>query len=154
MLWIFLDIVIPKDEMEKADLVEQLVEWGGERFSREPARYIGKKALVFEQVPTLEYHWLLGHDLDAQKYSALIYQGEEVEELEYLANSPEGDLKSRLLFVFLENLITLSSYYIFLRREDEVIKEQYEIETAEELRSVLCESLSWTMPKDILIVKE
>ena len=115
--------------MEKADLVEQLIEWGGERLSQESVKYIGKKALVFEQLTGLKYYCgLLGHDLDTQKYSALVYKGKELTELEFLANNSEGDLKSRLLFVFLENLITLSSFYIFLLREDEGIKKRYEIE--------------------------
>ncbi len=35
-----LDIIIPKNEMRKVSLEEQLIEWGGERFSQEPAKYI------------------------------------------------------------------------------------------------------------------
>lgn len=150
-----LDIVIPKDEMKKVDLEEQLIEWGGERFSQEPAKYIGKKELVFEELTNLKYHCgLLGNNLDAKKYSALIFKGEELSELEFLANSGTEDLRNNLLFVFLESLITLSSFYIFLLREDEVIKERYAIERQEELKAVLCESLSWNTPKDILIYKK
>lgn len=150
-----LDIVIPKDEMKKVDLEEQLIEWGGEIFSQEPAKYIGKKELVFEELTNLKYHCgLLGNNLDAKKYSALIFKREELSELEFLANSGTEDLRNNLLFVFLESLITLSSFYIFLLREDEVIKERYAIERQEELKAVLCESLSWNTPKDILIYKK
>ena len=150
-----LDVVLPKDEMKKIDLEEQLIEWGGEIFSHEPAKYIGRKKLVFEELTNLEYYsGLLGHNLDTKKYSALIFKGEELAELEFLANSRTEDLGNNLLFVFLESLITLSSFYIFLLREDEIIKERYVIERDNELKSVLCESLSWNTPKDILIFKK
>lgn len=149
-----LDVVIPKDEMKKLDLEEQLIEWGGESFSQEPVKYIGRKKLVFEELTNLEYYsGLLGHNLDTKKYSALIFKGEELSELEFLANSGTEDFGNNLLFVFLESLITLSSFYIFLLREDEVIKEQYAVERDDELKSALCESLSWDIPKDILILK-
>lgn len=149
-----LDIVIQKDEIKKLDLEEELIEWGGEKFSQDPIKYIWKRALVFEQLTSLKYHCdLLGDDLDEKKYSALIFKGEELSELEFLANNYEKNLRSNLLFVFLEKLITLSSFYVFLLREDECIKERYKIEKIDELKGVLCECLSWTMPKDILIFK-
>ena len=147
-----LDIVIPKDEMNKVGLEEQLIEWGGAKFSQEPPKYIGNKELVFEELTNLKYHCgLLGNDLDAEKYSALIFKGKELSELEFLVNSRTENLRNNQLFVFLESLITLSSFYIFLLREDEIIKERYAIERQEELRTVLCESLSWDTMKDILI---
>lgn len=150
-----LDIIIPKDEMEKVGLEEQLIEWGGERFSQEPAKYIGKKQLVFEQLTDLKYHCrLLGDNLDAKKYCALIFKGEELSELEFLINRCENALMSNILFEFLGSLITLSSFYIFLLREDEVIKERYTIENVEELRKILCTSLSWITPIDIVIAKK
>ena len=58
------------------------------------------------------------------------------------------------MYLFLKSLITLSSFYIFLVREDEDIKERYEIENGKELRNVLCKSLSWITPKDIVILKK
>ena len=69
-----LDIVIPKDEMNKVGLEEQLIEWGGAKFSQEPPKYIGNKELVFEELTNLKYHCgLLGNDLDAEKYNTLLY---------------------------------------------------------------------------------
>lgn len=113
-----------------------------------------KEKLVFEELPNLKYHCgLLGENLDDKKYSALIFKGEELSELKFLANRREDALMSNLLFEFLESLITLSSFYIILLREDEVIKEHYAIEKEEELRDALCECLSWTAPKYILIEK-
>ena len=150
-----LDIIIPKDEMKKVDLEEQLIEWGGEMFSQEPVKYIGRKKLVFEQLTSLKYHCkLLGDNLNEKKYCALVFKGEELSKLEFIINRREKDLESDLLYLFLKSLITLSSFYIFLVREDEDIKERYEIETGKELRNVLCKSLSWITPKDIVILKK
>ena len=84
----------------------------------------------------------------------MIFKGKELSELEFLVNSRTENLRNNQLFVFLESLITLSSFYIFLLREDEIIKERYAIERQEELRTVLCESLSWDTMKDILIFKQ
>lgn len=150
-----LDVVIPKDEMNKVGLQEQLIEWGGVKFSQDPHKYICNKRLVFEELTNLKYHCrLLGNDLDIKKYSALIFKGEELSELEFLVNRRTEELRNNQLFVFLEKLTTLSSFYIFLLREDEVIKERYAIERKEELKSILCESLSWDTTKDILIFKQ
>ena len=150
----YLDIVVPKEELGKVDLEEQLIEWAGQKFSQDPVKYLGKKALIFEQLTSLKYHCkLTGDNLDEQKYCALIFKGEELSELEFLVNNPKSDLRSNLLFLFLEELISLSSFYIFLKREDEGIKEKYEINDEEDFRDVLCKSLSWNTPKDILIVK-
>ena len=150
-----LDIIIPKDEMKKVDLEEQLIEWGGEMFSQEPVKYIGRKKLVFEQLTSLKYHCkLLGDNLNEKKYCALVFKGEELSKLEFIINRREKDLESDLLYLFLKSLITLSSFYIFLVREDEDIKERYEIEKGKELRNVLCKSLSWITPKDIVILKK
>ena len=150
-----LDIIIPKDEMKKVDLEEQLIEWGGEMFSQEPVKYIGRKKLVFEQLTSLKYHCkLLGDNLNEKKYCALVLKGEELSKLEFIINRREKDLESDLLYLFLKSLITLSSFYIFLVREDEDIKERYEIENGKELRNVLCKSLSWITPKDIVILKK
>ena len=113
-----------------------------------------RRALISDSLTDMKYHCgLLGDDLDTKKYSALILKGEELSELEFLANSGTKDLSNSLLFVFLESLITVSSFYIFLLREDEVIKEWHTIERKEELKAVLCKSLSWTTPKDIVILK-
>ena len=77
-----LDIIIPKDEMKKVDLEEQLIEWGGEMFSQEPVKYIGRKKLVFEQLTSLKYHCkLLGDNLNEKKYCALVFKGEELYKL-------------------------------------------------------------------------
>lgn len=150
-----LDIVIPKDEMNKVGLEEELIEWGGVKFSQEPPKYIVNKKLVFEELADLKYHCgLLGNNLNAKKFCALIFKGEELSELEFLVNCRTEDLRNNQLFVFLESLIALSSFYIFLLREDEDIKEQYVIEREEELMAVLCEGLSWDTTKDILIFKQ
>lgn len=150
-----LDIVIPRDEMNKVELEEQLVEWGGEKFSQEPVKYLGRKMLAFEELANLKYHCeLLGSNLDAKKYIVLIFKGEELSDLEFMANTGTEDLRNNPLFMFLKSIITLSSFYIFLLREDEVIKERCAIEKEEELKDVLLESLSWATPKDILILKK
>ena len=124
-------------------------------FSQEPVKYIGRKKLVFEQLTSLKYHCkLLGDNLNEKKYCALVFKGEELSKLEFIINRREKDLESDLLYLFLKSLITLSSFYIFLVREDEDIKERYEIENGKELRNVLCKSLSWITPKDIVILKK
>ena len=138
----YLDILLPKEEMGKVGLEEQLIEWGGQKFSQDPVKYLGRKSLVFEQLTSLVYHCkLIGDDLDEQKYCALVVK------------DTKSDLRSNSLFLFLEKIISLSSFYVFLTREDEGIKERYEINDEEDFRDVLCKSLSRDTPKDILMVK-
>ena len=120
-------------------------------FSQEPARFISKN-LVFEKLTNLKYYSdILGKNLDEQKYSAFIYKENELSELEFLANNFQGDFIRNSLLIFLEKIVRLSSFYLFLLREDEKIKERYEIENEEEFCKILQESLSWIKPKDIVI---
>ncbi len=117
-----LDIVIPKDEIKKIDLEEQLVEWDGMLFSQEPARFISKN-LVFEKLTNLKYYSdILGKNLDEQKYSAFIYKGNELSKLEFLANNFQGDFIRNSLLIFLKKLLDCQVFICFFYEKMKKLK--------------------------------
>lgn len=147
-----LDIIMAKDKVKKIDLNEKLVEWGGNVFSHDPPRYISSSKLVFEQIKDLSYYSkFLKEELDRDKYIALVLKGETLLDLEFLINGEEEKISNNKLFEFLIKVIKLEKFFILLVREDEVIKKRYAIKEKEELEKILCDSLKWSTPEDILI---
>ena len=75
-------------------------------------------------------------------------------DLEYAVNNHKSILEENVLLNFLNQLIELSQFYILMVREDENIKEYYEISTKEEISMRLSDSLRWSNPKEILLFKK
>ena len=147
-----LDIVIPKEEINKIDLQEQLVSWGEEIFSRDPRKFVSGSNLVFEQAEDLEYYSrLLNENLDADKYIALCLKDKSLYDLDFIVNTKKNELNNNGLVNFLSELIPLREFYIFLLREDEPIKQKSAVKNKNELIALLCDSMEWSNQKDILI---
>ncbi len=147
-----LDIIITRDKVKKLSLNEKLVEWGGEKFPLDPPEYISDSNLVFKQFNDLSYYnKLLEEELDKDKYVAFVLRGETLLDLEFLINREGEKISNNKLFEFLEKVIKLDEFFIFLIREDEVVKKTYEISEKEKLANILCNSLNWSTPEDILI---
>lgn len=147
-----LDIIIAKNEIKKLNLNKKIAEWGGEIFSLDPPEYISDSNLVFEQFKDLSYYnKFLEEELDKDRYIAFILKGESLLDLEFLINREKEKLSNNKIFEFLEKVIKLDEFFIFLIREDEVVKKTYEISEKEKLANILCNSLNWSTPEDILI---
>ena len=60
----FLDIIIPKKEMETVKLNEKLFEWGEGTYSCSPPQYISDSDIVFEQIEDVQYlNKIIGEEL-------------------------------------------------------------------------------------------
>lgn len=153
-MFYFLDIIIPKREINKTSLREQFASWGNEYYSYTPQRYYSSSNLFFEKVNDLRYFSrLLKKDLDSDQYIALCLKNNAVSELDYIINNSPTELKHNDLVCFITELITLSEFYVFLLRDDEGIKRRYTVKNKTEIITSLYNSLQWTNPLDILITK-
>lgn len=78
-----LDVMIPKNNIEKANLSEVLVEWAGEYYSQEPRKYSSNSKLVFEQyIDTTYFEYFVGTNFDIDEWVAFRLKGENLQELE------------------------------------------------------------------------
>lgn len=150
----FLDIIIPKKEIETVKLNEKLLEWGEGVYSCSPPQYISDSDIVFEQIEDVQYlNKIIGEELTNDTI-VLHLKSDILYDLEYAVNNPESVLEENVLLIFLNKLIELSQFYILMVREDEKVKEYYKISTKEEISIRLSDSLRWSNPKDVLLFKK
>ena len=150
----FLDIIIPKKEMETVKLNEKLFEWGEVVCSCNPPQYISDSDIVFEQIEDVQYlNKIIGEELTNDTI-VLHLKSDILYDLEYAVNNPESVLEENVLLNFLNKLIELSQFYILKAQEDEKVKEYYKISTKEEISIRLSDSLRWSNPKDVLLFKK
>ena len=150
----FLDIIIPKKEIETVKLNEKLLEWGEGVYSCSPPQYISDSDIVFEQIEDVQYlNKIIGEELTNDTI-VLHLKSDILYDLEYAVNNFELKLEENLLLKFLNKLIELSQFYILMAREDEKVKEYYKISTKEEISIRLSDSLRWSNPKDVLLFKK
>ncbi|WP_296465086.1 hypothetical protein [uncultured Acetatifactor sp.] len=150
----FLDIIIPKKEIETVKLNEKLLKWGEDVYSCSPPQYISDSDIVFEQIEDVQYlNKIIGEELTNDTI-VLHLKSDILYDLEYAVNNPESVLEENVLLIFLNKLIELSQFYILMVREDEKVKEYYKISTKEEISIRLSDSLRWSNPKDVLLFKK
>lgn len=150
----FLDIIIPKKEMETVKLNEKLSEWGEVVCSCNPPQYISDSDIIFEQIEDVQYfNKIIGEEL-TNDIIVLHLKSDVLYDLEYAVNNHESILEENVLLKFLNSLIGLSQFYILMVREDENVKEYYKISTKEEISIRLSDSLRWSNPKDVLLFKK
>ena len=148
-----LDIIIPRDEIIKTGLSEVLREWGGVLYSSSPAMYVSESNIEFMEITDLScFDRII--DLKDNKLIALHLKSDIIYDFELYANDKKKQIDENSLLVFLKNLFSLSKFYIILTREDEVVKEKYEISDTEELEAVLLNSVNWDLPADVLLYKK
>lgn len=148
-----LDIIILKSEVEKVKLHERLIGWGDDIYQYDPPRYSTDSNIIFEQVNNLGYFEKEVGEVFNNDMIALTLKGNFLLELQYAINNTKLTLKENKLALFLCSLFNLNCFYILLMREDERVKRKYEIKEKEEIFAKLYESLNWSNPQDVLLVK-
>lgn len=150
----FLDIIIPRKEIEIVKLNEKLFVWGEGVYSCNPPQYISDSDIIFEQIEDVQYFSkIIGEELTDDTI-VLHLKSDILFDLEYAVNNQESILEENVLLNFLSKLTELSQFYILMVREDENVKEYYKVSTKEELSIRLSDSLRWSNPKDVLLVKK
>ena len=148
-----LDIIIPRDELKEIRLSEVLREWGDEKFSLIPAMYITDSGIEFTEVTDLSYYNRIFKLKVDKELIALHLKSHILYEFEWFANNQSGKASENALLKFLISLFKLSKFYIILVREDESVKEKYEISDEEEIESVLLNCVNWSTPTDVLLYR-
>ena len=150
----FLDIIIPKKEIEIVKFNEKLFVWEEGVYSCNPPQYISDSDIIFEQIEDVQYFSkIVGEEL-TDDVIVLHLKSDILFDLEYAVNNHKSILEENVLLNFLNQLIELSQFYILMVREDENVKEYYEISTKEEISMRLSDSLRWSNPKDVLLFKK
>lgn len=136
--------------MNKINLSELLVEWGGEKFSQTPKKYTNNSKLFFTEYTDKEYYErFLGTQYPIAQSIALHLEGTLLD-LELLINNKKDFLNNEVM-ILLTELIKLEKFAILLIRDEESIDKKYKISRKEELQTIIYESLSWDNPKGVII---
>ena len=97
----FLDIIIPKKEIETVKLNEKLLEWGEGVYSCSPPQYISDSDIVFEQIEDVQYlNKIIGEELTNDTI-VLHLKSDVLYDLEYAVNNHESILEENVLLKFL-----------------------------------------------------
>ena len=148
-----LDILIFKSDFDKVNITEQFGEWEGEKFSQVPPKYVYKSILEFHENSDSYYQKVLA-EVDLENYVPLTLENQYLSELESIVNSDNHDIRNNELILFLTNLYNnLSTFFVFMFRDEESIDEICHIRDSDELVEAFCKSLSRKSPKGVILIK-
>lgn len=150
-----LDILIKKSDINRLNISEIFKEWGGEKLSQEPKKYIYKSSLVFRECNDMTYYKrILSDDFNLDDFLMLILEGESLNNLEFDVNSESGDeYKSDVISFIRELYKSLDVFYINKLIDDEKISDIHSINDVDEAIQVFLSSLNLNSPKGIIIVR-
>ena len=127
-------------------------EWDGNMYSSSPAIYVTDSNLEFVEVEDKTYfNRIIGQNFTDDSI-CLHLKSDHIKDFEFYVNK-HIYIEENELLVYLKNLYELSCFYILLVREDEKIKNRYKIVDADEIESILIDSIDWEKPNDILLYK-
>lgn len=149
----YLNIVIPKMELEHLSINEKVNTWGENIYSYSPRQYVTESKIIFEQIEDKNYLCEIVSDIKVDEVLMLHLKSAILSELEYASNMDESVLSNNSLLKFLNELYDLTFFYVILVREDEKVAELCEITKSEEIGFKIIESLKWEKPRDILLYK-
>jgi len=153
---LILDILIPKKDINKLNIEEILVEWGGETFSQDPKKYKFQSSVFFQEYDNWNYYKkIVGNNLEQYDFIAFTLQGESLTDLEFMVNNHEQNQKANneLIELFYELYKALDTFCIILLLDEEQIDEKYELADVDQAINIFLESLNWGSPKGIVISK-
>ncbi len=155
-----LDIFIKESDLKFINITEVLVEWGDEVFSKTPQEYEYKSSLFFERNIDIGYykkHYenLIGNDFNIDNYLSLRLLGNHMSNLDMLINIHDEQLSENPVIEFMNQLIKLRSFAVFIEDEDdELINKKCVIHSYKEMIDVICYHLNWNVSQGILIIKK
>lgn len=153
---LILDILIPKDNLDKINLTEIFVEWGGEKFSQNPKKYHYKSKLIFHENTEMNYyHNIVENDVDVYDCIALTLEWIYLSELEVAVNNKDfRKEKSDLLSLFYEMYDKLNTFCIIKFLNEEDIDDRYLLSNANDAVNIFIRSLYWDSARGIIIIKK
>ena len=145
-------IIILKVDMNRLSIKEYLVEWGGELFSQDPAIYkegTGLQLKLFDDAKY--YNKYLMHELKTDEYIFLKAEWNDLNELYWFVHHDSDQLDGNKLLEFLQKVINLNEYYIFIDRDDDGTTKSCSVIDSKELRNVIANTFEFPENGGILI---
>ena len=149
------DILIKEHELSKINIEEHLKEWGGEKKSQDPRKYIYNSTLVFHENSDMSYYAdFVNGEMDVYEYISLTLEGDKLDELEKLVNSGKDITYTNDLITFINELYEhISTFCIIKLRNEECIDEIHVINEASKAVKLFKDSLKRNEPQGVVIIK-
>lgn len=147
-----MDIIILRSELDKLNINEEYVEWGGERFSQEPRKYAYNIALKFYECKDSYYQRVI-EEYDGEKYIVLTLDEQKLSSLYDEINKGKDVMQDDLILFFNTLYNNLDKFHIFLYRDEECIDERYLINDVQKFVDLFCGSLNKMTPQGISVSK-
>lgn len=99
------------------------------------------------------YADILGEDFNMDGYLSLRLLGNHMSNLDMLINMHSAQLSENDMIKFMNQLLKLSSFAIFIE-DDERINKKYVIHSYHEMIDVICYHMDWNVSQGVLIIKK
>ncbi len=149
------DVLIKKHELSKVNIEESFINWGEERLSQDPKKYIYNSTLVFHENTNMGYYADIVKDaLDIYEFTSLTLEGDKLEEIDKLVNSGNDITYSNDLIVFINELYrSLNTFCLIKLRNEECIDEIHIVNEASNATKIFMDSFKRSFSKGIAIIK-
>ncbi|AYH07731.1 hypothetical protein [Pectobacterium parmentieri] len=133
---------------------EVYIEWGEEKYSQDPQIYKWNDLVLFEFDKNIQsYERLLGKHVCLNSYSAYVLKGSEISDFEWCINK-HIDTTNNPIHLLFNDFLSQIDYWAALTLVDcDKFDEVYSIDNNTDALSILKESLDWSNPKGIALIK-
>lgn len=149
-----LDVILPRSfKLKDIDIDEDLIEWGAERYSQNPAVYKWRNNLKLERcaLPVI-YTRMLDDYINAAQYDALTLKGNPLSELEWVVNKG-GDIHENPVMEFINTLsANVEGWCLILSFDDEKIDIVKRVNKPFLCSDNLVEALHWNQAYGLILL--
>lgn len=152
---VLFEVFLPKNiNFNKFGWEEVYTEWGGEKFSQDPSIYKWNDSILFEfNKDILSYGSLLGGHVCLSNYDAYTLKGDCISTLAYDVNK-HIDVKDDPIYLFFSGFLKNVSDWVVVTLIDwDQFDEVHKINNEKDGFIFLKESLNWSNPKGIALIK-
>ncbi|WP_410448157.1 hypothetical protein [Lonsdalea quercina] len=152
---VLFEIFLPKSiNFNEFGWGEVYTEWGGEKFSQDPAVYKWNDSLLFQfNKDILSYENLLGGHVCLNNYDAYTLKCDSISSLAYNVNK-NFDVKDDSVFLFFSEFLKHITDWVVVTLIDwDQFDEMHKVNSEKDAFFFLKESLNWSNPKGIALIK-
>ena len=153
---VMFEIFIPKEiELDKVGMMEVYNTWGGVNYPQNPAVYEWGNLVKFGRNDNvLSYEKLLGEYVCLSDYYAYTLMDDSLSHLENLVNTGMDVGGDNIFLIFNGLLESIDKWVVLTLIDWDQFDTLHKVNDAKEAFSLLKESLVWSNPKGIALVKD
>ena len=152
------EILVPKAEFSKLNLVEEIVVWGDEKLSKSPPEYrFCVSVIFFRDLCTIYHKNVVGDALNIDKYTVLTLKGEGLSDLERSVSKGNLDKfrsKNEIISFLWKLCDCVDEFIVIMIQDGDEIDKIYQETAADKVIDIILDNLNWNYPKRELVISK